>query len=75
MTAAALRRTFFALPILGWIARDIAHKGQENIWYALLTFVSLVAIATILWGLPALSLSALAMVPVMMALLVRIAAG
>ena len=75
MTTATLRRAFFLLPVIGWIARDISLKGQENIWYALLTFVSLIGIATILWGLPALALSALCMVPVMMALLIRIAAG
>ncbi|WP_102226006.1 hypothetical protein [Acidimangrovimonas sediminis] len=75
MMTAALKRTFFALPILGWIASDIAHRGHENIWYAIGGAVSLVAIATMMFGVVALSMTALALVPVMMITLIAITNG
>ena len=76
MTTATLKRSaFFSIPLIGWVAHDIAHKGEENLWYALVLFLSLVAMAVMTWGLVALSLTALAMVPVMFVVLIRITLG
>ena len=70
----ALARALYAVPVLGWIARDIA-KGQENIWYALVIVLTLLILAVKIWGLVALSLTAVAMVPVMFVLMIAITQG
>lgn len=75
MTTSTLMRGFFALPILGWIARDVATKGDENIWYALVIFLTCVVLAVKTWGVVALSMTALGMVPIMFILLIRITLG
>ncbi len=75
MTTQTLSRGLFALPILGWIAHDIAHKGEENIYYALVILLTVLALAVKTWGLVALGLTGVAMVPVMMVLLIAITRG
>ena len=30
-------RAFLAIPVLGWIARDLIFGDKDNIWYALIT--------------------------------------
>lgn len=72
---AILKRSFFYIPVLGWIARDCAKGHPENIYYAIAIFLSLVAMAVMTWGLPALGLTALAMVPVMFVVLIKITIG
>lgn len=67
-------RLLYALPVIGTIARDIA-RGQENIFYALTILVTLIVLGVKTWGLVALALSALAMVPVMFILLLLITRG
>lgn len=69
------RAWYFRIPLAGWIAHDLLHKGQENIWYFLVMVLSLVGIATMTWGLPALAMAALAMVPVMFVVLLLITVG
>jgi hypothetical protein len=68
-------RLFFALPIIGWITHDVMFKGQENIWYALLTVVSLWGIAILKFGVPGLYIPAVCMVPVMFIVLILITRG
>lgn len=75
MTTTTLKRGFFAIPVLGWIARDVATKGEENFWYALVIFLTCIALAVKVWGVVALSAVALAAVPVMFALLIAITLG
>lgn len=75
MTTSTLTRGFYALPVLGWIARDVATKGDENIWYALVIFLTCVVLAVQTWGIVALAMTALACVPLMMILLIRITLG
>jgi hypothetical protein len=75
MTTSPFARGFYAVPVLGWIARDVATKGDENIWYALVIFLTCVVLAVQTWGVVALSMIALAMVPVMFILLIRITLG
>ncbi|REC58976.1 hypothetical protein DRV84_01795 [Rhodosalinus sediminis] len=69
------RRAFYAVPVIGWIARDLAEGGSDNIYYLLVAVLSLWAIAVMTWGLPALTLTAVALVPAIMATLVLLTIG
>ena len=75
MTASpSLSRSLYAVPVFGWIARDIA-RGPDNIWYALVILLTALVLAVKTWGLVALALSALAAVPVIFVLLIAITRG
>jgi hypothetical protein len=67
-------RLLYALPFLGQIARDIARE-RDSIYYALTIFVTLVILAVSTWGLVALTMIALTMVPVVFVLLIAITQG
>lgn len=67
-------RLLYAIPVLGQIARDIA-KDQDNIFYALAMFVTIVVLAVKTWGVVALAMTALAMVPLMFVVLIAITRG
>jgi hypothetical protein len=69
------QRLFFAVPVIGWIARDLLFGDKDNIWYALIGFVSLWAAAALTFGLPGLYLPALALVPIIWICLIFIAWG
>ena len=71
-SALSLKRIFFAIPVIGWIARDVTEGDQSNIYFALLTFVSLWIMSGMTFGLPGLYLPAVALVPVMFGLLIAI---
>ena len=75
MTASpSLSRNLYAVPVLGWIARDIARSPDTN-WYALVILLTVLVLAVKTWGLVALALSALAAVPVIFVLLIAITRG
>ena len=67
-------RLLYAVPLLGTIARDIS-KGVDNLFCALLILVTLVVLAVNIWGVVALAMAALLMVPVMFVLLILISRG
>ncbi len=67
-------RVLLALPVVGTLARDIA-RDPENIYYALVIVLTVVAMAVRTWGLPALAMAALAAVPVLFVVLVLITRG
>lgn len=69
------RHWFYRIPVAGWIARDLIHGDEDNIWYFLAMIVSLAGIATLIWGLPALVLMAKVAVPVCFVLLILITRG
>ncbi len=69
------QRLFFAVPVIGWIARDVTFGDASNIWFALIFFVSLWMCSALIFGLPGLYLPALAMVPVIFILLLAITWG
>ena len=69
------QRLFFAIPVIGWVARDLLFGDKNNIWFALIAFVSLWLSAALTFGLPGLYLPALALVPVMFVVLVVITWG
>ena len=68
-------RLFYLVPVFGWIARDTAEKGEENLYYGLVLILSLWGNAILIFGLPGLYIPALAMVPLIVATLVAIAWG
>jgi hypothetical protein len=69
------QRLFFAIPVIGWVAHDLLFRDADNIWYALVAFVSLWMCAVLTFGLPGLYLPALALVPVILATLILITWG
>ncbi|QJF52010.1 hypothetical protein [Roseobacter ponti] len=69
------QRLFFAVPVIGWIARDVAFGDSSNIWFALIFYVSLWMCSALTFGLPGLYLPALAMVPIIFVLLLAITWG
>ncbi len=72
--SSALSRTLFAIPVLGWIAKDIS-KSVDNIWYALIVLLTVLVLAVSTWGLVALAMTGLVMVPVMFVILIAITKG
>ncbi|WP_372571075.1 hypothetical protein [Ruegeria jejuensis] len=69
------QRLFFAIPVLGWIAKEVAYGDPENIWYAIIAGVSAWGCAIPLFGLPGFYLPALAMVPIIWVVLILITLG
>jgi hypothetical protein len=57
-------RLFYAIPVIGWIARDIS-RGVENVFYALAIAALALVIGVQTIGLAAITLTALALVPLM----------
>ncbi|MQY43145.1 hypothetical protein GG681_10875 [Epibacterium sp. SM1969] len=68
-------RVLFAVPVLGRISKEVAYGAKENLYYALATFLMGWATLVLLFGLPGLYLPAVALVPVIFALLVLISRG
>ena len=67
-----LQRLFFAIPVIGWVARHLLFGDKNNVWFAIIGFVSLWLSAALTFGLPGLYLPALAMVPIIFILLITI---
>jgi hypothetical protein len=78
MTATALAkpnrlsRFVRAVPVVGHMIRDV-EREIDSIYYILAIFVTGVVLSIQAWGLPALVLAALSLVPVMFVLLVILA--
>jgi hypothetical protein len=81
MTHSATKRPSFwlrfllAIPVIGWFAKDLLFGDKDNIWHALVAFVSLWLSAILVFGVPGLYLPALALVPVMFIILLLISFG
>jgi hypothetical protein len=73
-TAQTANHRLHSIPVLGWIARDIA-QDPESVWYALVILLTVLVLAVKTWGVMVLSLAALAMVPVIFVLLILISRG
>jgi hypothetical protein len=67
-----LGRIARATPVLGRVVRDI-ERETDTIYYLLTILLTALVLAVQTWGLPALVLAALALVPVMFVLLVILA--
>lgn len=66
------QRFFFAIPIIGWVARDLAFGDKNNVWFAIIGFFSLWMCSALTFGLPGLYIPALILVPVMFVVLLCI---
>lgn len=66
------QRLFFAIPVIGWVAKDLLFGDKNNIWFALIAFVSLWLSSALVFGLPGLYLPALALVPIIFVVLLFI---
>ena len=75
MTTSVLTRAFYAVPVIGWIARDTARHGEENLYYGLVILLTLLVLAVKTWGLVALGLTGVFFTPVMLVILIRITLG
>lgn len=73
--AAFAPRWYHRIPVLGLFARDLESDFEGNIGYFVLALVSLTGIAVLTWGLPALAMIALALVPVCFLLIFLITWG
>ena len=71
----APRGLVYSIPVIGWFARDLAHDFKGNAPYLLVILATLLILAIKTWGLVALGLTALAMVPVMFTILILITVG
>lgn len=69
------QRVLFAVPVLGWMARDILYRGSDNIPYAAVTLLTLWVLAILQFGVAAVILPMLALVPVCIAALVLLTRG
>jgi hypothetical protein len=67
-------RGLYGLPVIGTISRDIS-TGVDNVFYALMIVVTGLVLAVNIWGVVALTMFALALVPVMFVVLVLITRG
>ncbi|MFN3642126.1 MAG: hypothetical protein ACK4TB_04285 [Gemmobacter sp.] len=67
-------RAIRAIPVIGWIVRDI-ERDFGNFWYLLVAGFSLLVIAVATWGVQILALVALCAVPVMFVILVLLTRG
>jgi 4-hydroxybenzoate polyprenyltransferase len=47
-------RLFFAIPIIGTIAREVLFGDKDNIWYALVIVLTALILSIAQWGLAAL---------------------
>ena len=69
------RPLIFRVPLLGRVARELADGPDDTIWYALMIPLTAVVLAVKAWGLPALAMIALALVPLMFVILLLITLG
>ena len=64
-------RIFYALPIIGFVARDIG-RDVNMVFYVLLILTTIMVLAIKVWGIAALVLTYVALVPLIFALLIWI---
>lgn len=74
-TLAHRRNPFYSIPVLGWVARDLKEGEPDTIYYLLVALLTFVVLAVKTWGIVALTMTALAMVPVVMVVLILITVG
>ena len=68
------QKILFAIPVIGWVARDI-HKDEANVYWAVGLWISFWGCSTLLFGLPGLILPALFMTFVMFCFIILISRG
>lgn len=68
-------RLLFAVPLIGHLARDLLQGDKDNIYYFLVILLTLEVVLIMTYGVVALAMSALAMVPICMTLLILMSRG
>lgn len=68
-------RLLYAVPILGWMLKDVVHGDRDNIWYFLAAVLSLWIMAIMSFGFPALVVPVVLAVPAVFIVLVTITRG
>lgn len=66
---------YYSIPLFGWIARDLVHGTRDNLLYFLVILLTALVLAVKTWGIVALTMVALAAVPVCFLLLILISFG
>lgn len=74
MTSINAPQGLAALPLIGFVARDIG-RDVNVIFYILIIAITALVLAIKTWGVVALAMTALAMVPVMFVILLLITRG
>lgn len=69
------QRIFFAIPVIGWVAKDLMFGDKNNVWFAIIGFVSLWLSSALVFGLPGLYIPAVMLVPVIFLVLFAITKG
>jgi hypothetical protein len=69
------RHVTYRLPIIGRMAREVVEGPVDNAFAAVIGAVSAVAIGVLIWGYPALIISALLATFLMLITLIRITLG
>jgi hypothetical protein len=68
-------RVLYAVPVLGWMLKDVVHGDRANIWWFVVALVSLWIMAIMTFGYAAFILPVLAAVPTAFVLLILITRG
>jgi hypothetical protein len=71
MASSLATRIYYATPVLGPLTRAI-EKDIDLIWYVLVILLTALVLAVKTWGLVALTMTALALVPMMFTVLILI---
>ncbi len=69
------QRLLFAIPLFGWMARDVAEGDPEDLGYTAGAIFSMWGCSALVFGLPGLYIPAVMMVPVMFLILILISRG
>lgn len=70
-----IERLIYAIPILGWMLKDVVHGDSDNIWYFLATLFCLWVLSAMTWGYPGIIVPALIAVPLVFVGLVLLTRG
>lgn len=70
-----LERVLYAVPLIGWMLKDVVHGDPDNVYWFIFTLGALWIMAIMAFGYPAIILPALAAVPVAFLTLVLISRG
>lgn len=68
-------RLLYAIPLIGWMLKDVIHGDRDNVWYFLAAIGSLWIMAIMSFGIQALVVPVVALVPAVFALLLIITRG
>ncbi|EKE44453.1 hypothetical protein OCGS_1291 [Oceaniovalibus guishaninsula JLT2003] len=68
-------RILLHVPVLGWMARDVLFGDRNNLWFALIAIVSVWIMAIAAWGIVAVYLPVVFLVPAVFVLLFLVTNG